>query len=95
MNRYIVAFVVVISMSHAAFAIEDKSNSIKRHPNGSSVDLTADAAKVVGNLLRDAKNNGNKAVHFQGGPQVTIYSVGNLSCYFQNADDSVSCSSVQ
>jgi hypothetical protein len=56
------------------------------------VELSADAAKKVGTLLRKASNGGDKSVQFVGGPQVTQYSVGNLDCYFQNNDDSVSCS---
>ena len=55
-------------------------------------ELSADAAKTIGDLLRHAEQAGNKSVKFGGGPQVTTYMVGNLTCYFQNADDSVSCS---
>jgi hypothetical protein len=82
--------IIILGLSTNAFAKEGA-----RKPNSNSVELSADAAKIVGNLLRGAEKSGNKAVQFQGGPQVTVYSVGNLSCYFQNSDDSVSCSAGQ
>lgn len=57
-----------------------------------SVELSSDAAKIVGKLLRKAEQKGNSSVKFEGGPQVTAYSVDNISCSYQNSDDSVSCS---
>jgi hypothetical protein len=50
------------------------------------------AAKVIGALLRDASKEGDQSIIFGGGPQVTTYTVGNVVCYFQNDDGSVSCS---
>lgn len=64
----------------------------KRKPNSSFLELDEAASKVVGNLVRKANHGGDKNIKFEGGPQVTAYSVGNLECYFQNSDDSVSCS---
>lgn len=61
---------------------------------GASVELDAKAAKTIGNLLRKANLAGNVDVIFQGGPDVTVYSVEDTSCYFQNAGDFVSCSTV-
>ena len=60
--------------------------------NVQSVELSAEAADKVGRELREASNRGDKSILFIGGHQVTTYSIGNLVCYFQNSDDSVSCS---
>jgi len=57
-----------------------------------SVELNQEASKEIGALLRKANLAGDVSVQFVGGPQVTTYSTGNLVCYFQNSDDSVSCS---
>lgn len=57
-----------------------------------SVDLNIESSIEVGGLLRKASLAGDRSVQFVGGPQVTTYSTGNLVCYFQNSDDSVSCS---
>lgn len=57
-----------------------------------AVELPQASAKLVGNFLREAEKTGESSVYFEAGPQVTTYSVGNLFCYFQNSDDSVSCS---
>ncbi|MBC7421121.1 MAG: hypothetical protein H7328_10370 [Bdellovibrio sp.] len=83
--------IVSLLLSVFAVAIAEAKDAVRKPNQQGSIELSADAAKTVGNLLRGAEKAGNKSVKFEGGPQVTIYSVGNLSCYFQN-DDSVSCS---
>lgn len=55
-------------------------------------ELTPGAAETVGQLLRMSEQSGQSPVQFKGDAQVTIYSVGNISCYFQNDDGTVSCS---
>jgi hypothetical protein len=57
-----------------------------------SVQVDAVASEYLANQLRVAEQAGNSPIQFVGGPQVTTYAVGNLSCYFQNQDDSASCS---
>ncbi len=57
-----------------------------------SVELTQEAAEVIGPLLRNAEENRDYKIIFNGGPVVTLYSIGNLMCYFLNEDDSVGCS---
>lgn len=87
MTKIIFSLLIVTSVT--SFAESKK----ERKPNQqSSIELDAIAAKTIGNLLRKANQKGDKSVQFGGGPQVTTYSVGNLMCYFQNSDDSVSCS---
>lgn len=58
-------------------------------------ELSSEAAQTIGKLLRQANLKGDKSVMFIGGPEVTQYSAGNLDCYFQNSDDSVSCSAAR
>jgi len=70
---------------------DDTKPPRKPAQNGGAIELTQDASKLVGNFLRSESKKKNKLVKFDGGPQVTIYSVGNLTCYFQNSEDSVSC----
>lgn len=70
---------------------QSKETGVSRKPNQSTIELSPEASKIVGNLLRGAEKSGNKAIKFQGGADVTTYTVGNLSCWFQNSDDSVSC----
>ena len=87
MSKIILSVLILASVTSFA----DSKNT--RKPNQqASIELDAAAAKKVGNLLRKANQKGDKSVQFTGGPQVTTYSVGNLTCYFQNSDDSVSCS---
>ena len=78
-----------IIVSILLMAISGSSNA---YADSGSVELAPRTAKLIGNLLRKAEQSGNKDVSFEGGPNVTIYSAGGITCYFQNADDSVSCS---
>ena len=55
-------------------------------------ELSEKSSKLIGDLLQKANLAGNKSVEFIGGPNVTQYKVGNFNCYFQNSDNSVSCS---
>ena len=98
MKKFILVSLLACSFASTVFADESASikTKVKRSPSAASVNLSDSTSKIIGNLLRDASNKGNKSVVFGGGPQVTTYSVGSdLICYFQNSDDSVSCSAGQ
>lgn len=81
-----IVFVILMASSVVVWA-----KKTERKPNQASEQLNEAASKTIGNLLREAEKKGDKSIVFGGGPQVTTYSVGNFTCYFQNSDDSVSC----